>query len=70
MDNSTCEKVIELVVSGKGLMYFGKNTDFNSLIGKPEVGIFLKKSKFFTELKQFVVWSMNNLRTESFCFWP
>ena len=52
LDIFTCEKVLELIASGRGLIPYKKIADFNSLKSKPEHGIFFKKSELFSKLKQ------------------
>ena len=55
MNNSTREKVIELLATEKSMATYEKITDFNSLESKAEDDVFLEKSEFFSELKQVPV---------------
>ena len=49
------KKVLELIASGKSVMPYERNAEFNSLKSKLEDGVFFEKSEFFSELKQAAV---------------
>lgn len=51
LDIFTCEKVLELIASGRCIMPYKKITDVNSLKPKPEHGIFFKKIRTFQQIK-------------------
>ena len=47
--------VLEIVISGKGVIPYEKIVDVNSLLIKPEDGIFFSKEEFFNILKDKAV---------------
>ena len=46
------EKILNIVVDGKGIIPYEKIVDVNSLILTPENGMFFEKSEFYSDIKQ------------------
>ena len=49
------EKILEISSDGKGIIPYGKRTNSTSLYTAPENGIFFKKGRFYSDLKQISV---------------
>ena len=46
------EKILEIISDGKGIILYEKRTNTISLYTAPENGIFFKKGRFYSDLKQ------------------
>ena len=51
LTNNQRNKIIEIIVSGKGVIPYEKIETIDSLSSKPEDGIFFSKDEFFSTLK-------------------
>ena len=46
------EKILNIMVNGKGIIPYEKIVDFNSLSLTPEDGVFFEKCEFYSDLKR------------------